>query len=150
MVSATASKVEELFYRSLARLELAILMVDGVDVGGHTVVIALGIDNKGVKHILGLRQGATETTAVAKGLLEELVERGLSTQRPMLVVIDGAKALRKAVMEVLGARTPVQRCTVHKQRNVLEYLSKTDRLWVSRRMTQAYQQTETLPLSYIF
>jgi len=138
MVRATARKVEELFSRSLASLELAVLMIDGVAVGGHTVVIALGIDRKGVKHILGLRQGATETTAVVKGLLEELVDRGLAADRTMLIVIDGAKALRKAVSDVWGAETPVQRCTVHKKRNVLEYLSKSDRPWVSRRMTQAY------------
>jgi len=142
MVVATARKVEELFTRSLAGLDLAVLMLDGVDVGGHAVVIALGIDSKGKKHILGIRQGATENTAVAKGLLEELVERGLRTDRPLLVVIDGAKALRKAVMDVLGEKTPVQRCTVHKKRNVLEHLSKSDRLWVSRRMTQAYNEHE--------
>lgn len=142
MVRATAQKVEELFTRSLAELELAVLMLDGIDVGGHAVIVALGIDSKGEKHILGLRQGATENTAVAKGLLEELIERGLRTDRPMLVVIDGAKALRRAVTDVLGEKTPVQRCTVHKKRNVLEYVSKTDRSWVSRRMTQAYNESD--------
>jgi putative transposase len=138
MIKATGRKVEELFNRSLAELELAVLMIDGIDVGGHRVVIALGIDSKGQKHVLGLRQGATENTTVVKGLLEELVERGLAVDRPMLVVIDGAKALRRAVREVFGEETPVQRCTVHKKRNVLEYLSKTDRPWVSRRLTQSY------------
>ena len=142
MVVATAKKVEELFSRSLAELELAVLMLDGVDVGGHAVVIALGIDSKGKKHILGLRQGATENTAVAKGLLEELLERGLRTDCPMLVVIDGSKALRRAVTDVFGEKTPVQRCTVHKKRNVLEHLSKSDRPWVSRRMTQAYAEKD--------
>ena len=140
MVRATAQKVEELFRRSLVELDLAVLMIDGVEVGGHTVVIALGIDTQGVKHILGLRQGATENATVAKGLLEELVERGLALDRPLLVVIDGAKALRRAVKDVFGESTPVQRCTVHKKRNVLEYLSKTDRSWVSRRMSQAYDE----------
>jgi transposase-like protein len=140
MVRATAQKVEELFSRSLAELDLAVLMIDGVEIGGHTVVIALGIDTQGVKHILGLRQGATENTVVAKGLLEELVERGLLVDRLLLVVIDGAKALRRAVKDVLGENNPVQRCTVHKKRNVLEHLSKNDRAWVSRRMTQAYDQ----------
>ena len=142
MVKATARKVEELFTRSLMTLELVVLMIDGVDVGGHTVIIALGIDSKGEKHILGLRQGATENTTVAKALLEELVTRGLDVERPMLLVIDGAKALRKAVADVLGEQTPVQRCTVHKKRNVLEHLSKSDRLWVSRRMTQAYTRND--------
>jgi putative transposase len=140
MVRATAQKVEELFSRSLAAVDLAVLMIDGVDVGGHTVVIALGIDTQGVKHILGLRQGATENATVAKGLLEDLVERGLAVDRPLLVVIDGAKALRRAVKDVFGESTPVQRCTVHKKRNVLEYLSKNGRAWVSRRMSQAYDE----------
>jgi transposase-like protein len=140
MVKATALKVEELFTRSLSGIDLAVLMLDGVDVGGHMVLIALGIDTQGVKHILGIRQGATENAAVAKGLLEELVERGLAVDRPILVVIDGAKALRRAVNDVLGADTPVQRCTVHKKRNVLEYLPKSERAWVSRRMSQAYDE----------
>lgn len=139
MVKATSQKVEELFRRGLAELDLAVLMIDGVNIGGHTVVIALGIDTKGVKYILGLRQGATENTAVVKGLLEDMVERGL-VDRPMLVVIDGAKALRRAVNDVFGESIPVQRCTVHKKRNVLEYLSKKDRPWVSRRMSQAYDE----------
>jgi transposase-like protein len=138
MIQATAQKVEELFSRSLEGLKLAVLMIDGVKVGGHTVVIALGIDNKGFKHVLGLRQGATENTAVVKGLLEELVDRSLETDPMMLIVIDGAKALRKAVSEVFGEEAPVQRCTVHKRRNVLEHLSKRDQPWVSRRMTEAY------------
>lgn len=142
MVRATAGKVEELFTRSLAELELAVLMLDGVDVGGHAVIIALGIDTKGVKHILGLRQGATENAVVAKGLLEELVERGLAADRAMLVVIDGAKALRKAVTDVLGDETSVQRCTVHKRRNVIGHLAKKDQIWVHRRITAAYNESD--------
>jgi transposase-like protein len=142
MVSATSQKVEELFTRPVAELDLAVLMIDGVDVGGHMVVVVLGIDTTGRKQILGLRQGATENTAVVRGLLEELVERGLRVNRPLLVVIDGAKALRKAVQDVLGRETPVQRCTVHKKRNVLEHLAKSDRSWVSRRMSQAYARAD--------
>lgn len=142
MVKATAKKVEELFSRSLAKLDLAVLMIDGVAVGAHTVVIALGIDSKGVKHVLSLRMGATENAAVAKGLLEDLIGRGLSVETPMLVVIDGSKALRKAVADVFGEEVLVQRCTVHKKRNVLEHLSQHDRSWVSRRMTQAYNESD--------
>jgi transposase-like protein len=142
MITATAQRVRELFTRSLQELELAVLMIDGVNVGGHMVVIALGIDTQGVKHILGLRQGATETTAVVKGLLEELIDRSLDAERTMLMVLDGAKALRKAVSDVFGEDVLVQRCTVHKKRNVLEHLSKSERPWVSRQMTQAYQLTD--------
>lgn len=142
MVAVTARKVEELFARSLAGIDLAVLMIDGIAVGDHTVVVALGIDRQGVKHILSLRQGATENTEVVKGLLEELVERGISTELPMLVVIDGGKALRRAVNDVLGGTTPVQRCTVHKKRNVLGYLPEDERSWVSRRMSQAYDLSD--------
>lgn len=138
MITATAKKIEELFTRSLAKIDLAVLMIDGIAVGDHTVVVALGIDRQGVKHILGLRQGATENTAVVKGLLEELVERGVSPERPLLVVIDGGKALRRAVTDMFGIQTPVQRCTVHKKRNVLDHLPQEERSWVSRRMSQAY------------
>ena len=142
MVKATAAKVKELFTRSLSALELCVLMIDSVEVGGHTVVIALGIDTKGVKHVLGLRQGATENAAVVKGLLEELLERGLSPDRPMLVVIDGAKALRKAVDAVFGETVAVQRCTVHKKRNVLDHLPLSERSRVSRRMSHAYDLSD--------
>jgi len=142
MVKATAAKVKEMFSRSLSALELCVLMIDGVEVGGHTVVIALGIDTKGVKHVLGLRQGATENAAVVKGLLEDLLERGLSPERAMLVVIDGAKALRKAVEAVFGETIAVQRCTVHKKRNVLDHLPQSERARVSRRMSKAYELTD--------
>jgi transposase-like protein len=142
MVKATSQKVEELFTRSIAQMEIAVLMIDGVEIGGHTVVVVLGIDTAGKKHILGLRQGATENTAVVKGLLEELAGRGLRTEGSILVVIDGAKALRKAVADVLGKDTPVQRCTVHKKRNVLEHLGKGERSWVNRRMGQAYASSD--------
>jgi transposase-like protein len=142
MIAATAKKVEELLTRSLADVELSVLMIDGVQVAEHTVVIALGVDTQGVKHILGVRQGATENSAVAKGLLEDLIQRGLASERPILVVIDGAKALRKAVMDVFGEETPVQRCTVHKKRNVLDHLPEQERSWVSRRMSQAYDLSD--------
>ena len=84
--------------------------------------------------MLGLRQGATENAAVAKGLLKDLLEKGLSPERPMLVVIDGAKALRRAVDAVFGESVAVQRCTVYKKRNVLDQLPEGDRSRVSRRM----------------
>ena len=142
MRQATTKKVEELFTRPLGGVDLAVLMIDGVEIADSTVVIALGIDTKGVKHILGLRQGATENADVSKALLEEVIERGISDRGPLLVVIDGAKALRKAVNDVFGQRAIVQRCTVHKKRNVLKHLAEKDRAWVSRRMSQAYDLTD--------
>jgi putative transposase len=142
MIAATAKKVEELLTRSLAEVDLAVLMIDGVQIDDHTVVIALGIDTQGIKHILGVRQGATENATVVKGLLEDLLERGISGERPLLVVIDGAKALHRAVIDVFGEQTPIQRCTVHKKRNVLDHLPDQERSWVSRRMSQAYDLTD--------
>ena len=138
MVKATMQKVKELLERSLAELELAVLMIDGVRVGDQTVVVAIGIDIEGFKHVLGIWQGSTENARVAKSLLEELVDRGLDVNRPLLVVMDGSKALRRAVTDVLGAETPVQRCIVHKKRNVLEELPKQYHRQVSVRMTRAY------------
>ena len=125
--------------RSLAGMELVVLMLDGLRMTKDvTVLVALGIDNKGVKHILGVRQGSTENARVVKKLLEDLVERGLDTDQPLLVVIDGAKALRSAVTSVLGADIPVQRCIVHKMRNVEEDLSKKHRPWVHKALLRAY------------
>jgi len=138
MVRATTEKVKELLERNLKGLELAVLMIDGVRVADQTVIVSLGIDTEGVKHVLGLWQGSTENARVVKDLLEELVQRGLNVERPLLVVIDGSKALRRAINDVLGSDTPVQRCTIHKKRNVLEELPKPYQRQVSVRMTRAY------------
>ena len=141
MAVATARKVRELLERGLAELDLAVLMIDGLKVAEQTVVMALGIDTEGVKHVLGLWQGSTENARLAKSLLEDMVSRGLNTERPLLIVIDGSKALRKAIDDVLGTETPVQRCTVHKKRNVLDETPKQYQAMVSRRMTKAYNLT---------
>jgi transposase-like protein len=139
MVEATAEKVRELMNRKLDKIDCCILMIDGIRFGDHTVIIALGIDTKGIKHLLGLWQGATENARVAKSALEDIVERGLQVDRPMLVVIDGSKALRRAVIDVLGEDTPVQRCTVHKKRNVLDELPDQDKTWVRAKIAKAYE-----------
>lgn len=138
MITATARKVKELLERELAGLNLLVLMIDGVRVGDQTVVVSLGVDTEGVKHVLGLWQGSSENAGLAKNLLGELIGRGLNVERPLLVVIDGSKALRQAVRDVLGEETPVQRCTVHKKRNVLDQLPKQYQRQVSVRMTRAY------------
>jgi transposase-like protein len=121
-VEATAKNLAEWLGRKLSDLSLAALMLDGIVCGEHTVLIALGIDEKGSKHILGLWEGATENTAACTALLSNLVERGLDTTRSTLVVIDGSKALAKAVRDAFGKRALIQRCQVHKKRNVLEHL----------------------------
>jgi putative transposase len=99
-----------------------VVMIDGIVLGDHTILIALGIDTNGNKQILGLREGATENCRVAKALLRDLIERGLSQEQALLFVIDGAKALRTAIRKVFGNLGVVQRCQLHKQRNVLGHL----------------------------
>jgi putative transposase len=137
-VSRTREHLIELMSRPLEDLRLAVLMLDGIELKGRCCVVALGIDTDGVKHPLGLWDGSTENATVATTLLANLVERGLDTGQGVLVVLDGAKALRKAVRDVLGSDTPVQRCVRHKERNVLEHLPERDRPLVRRRLRQAW------------
>ena len=137
-VSRTREHLIELMSRPLDDLRLAVLMLDGIELKGRCCVVALGIDVEGVKHPLGLWDGSTENATVATTLLANLVERGLDTEQGVLVVIDGAKALRKAVRDVLGVHTPVQRCVRHKERNVLGHLPQHDQPLVRRRLRAAW------------
>ena len=137
-VSRTREHLIELMSRPLDDLLLAVLMLDGIELKGRCCVVALGIDVEGVKHPLGLWDGSTENATVATTLLANLVERGLDTEQGVLVVIDGAKALRKAVRDVLGVHTPVQRCVRHKERNVLGHLPQHDQPLVRRRLRAAW------------
>ncbi|MCA1681123.1 MAG: IS256 family transposase, partial [Actinobacteria bacterium] len=137
-VSRTREQLLELMSRPLGDLRLAALMLDGIELKGRCCVVALGIDSDGVKHPLGLWDGSTENATVATTLLANLVERGLDIEQGVLVVLDGAKALRKAVRDVLGVHTPVQRCIRHKERNVLDHLPERDRPQVKRRLRAAW------------
>jgi putative transposase len=137
-VSRTRGNLIELMSRQLGDLRLAVLMLDGIELKGRCCVVALGIDTDGVKHPLGLWDGSTENATVATTLLANLVERGLDVEQGVLVVIDGAKALRKAVRDVLGTHTPVQRCVRHKERNVLGHLPERDQPLVRRRLRAAW------------
>ena len=137
-VYGTERQLAELMSRSLEGLTLTVLMIDGVHFADHVVLAAVGIDERGDKHVLGLREGATENAAAARALLSDLVERGLDPNRCLLVVIDGAKALRKAVAEGFGSRALIQRCIEHKKRNVTEALPQVMRASVRATMNQAY------------
>ena len=137
-VYGTERKLGELMSRELGGLKLVALMIDGVHFGEHVVLAAVGVDARGDKHVLGLREGATENAAAVKALLADLIERGLDTSRCMLVAIDGAKALHKAVAEVFGRRALIQRCRAHKQRNVSDALPERLRAGVRSAMVQAY------------
>jgi putative transposase len=137
-VIGTARKLSGLLQRRCEGLELIAVMIDGVRFADHVVLAAVGIDINGKKHVLGLREGATENAASCKALLADLVERGLPTERTLLFVIDGAKALHRAVVDIFGERALIQRCRQHKKRNVSEALPERMRAPVLSTMSQAY------------
>jgi transposase-like protein len=136
-VARTKENLIALMSRRLDDVRLAALMLDGIEMKSHCCIVALGVDTEGVKHPLGLWDGSTENATVTRALLTNLVERGLDLEQGVLCVIDGGKALRKAINEVLG-RVPVQRCIRHKERNVLDHLPERDRPQVKSRLRRAW------------
>lgn len=127
--------------KPLGELDLCGVMIDGIVFGKHTIVIALGISAGADKHVLGLREGSTENATVVQELLSDLVERGLPTDRSLLFGIDGSKALFKAIRNTFGDRAVIQRCQVHKTRNVTEHLPEHMREGTKRAMREAYEST---------
>jgi transposase-like protein len=142
-VAATERALAELLAADLSTLDLVALMVDGIRVAEHCCVVALGITIDGTKVPLGLAEGATENATVVRDLLAGLRERGLEVTRPILVVIDGAKALRRAVDDVFD-HPVVQRCQLHKLRNVSDRLPDALASTVAKRMRRAYHHTDAL------
>lgn len=138
-VAKTEAQMDEWLKRDLSEISLAALMIDGVHVEEHVLLVALGIDVDGNKHVLGVREGATENSTACTELLADLVERNLRTDYTILAVLDGAKALAKAVRTVWGKRVLIQRCQVHKLRNVTEQLPESMRPPVKKTMQQAYR-----------
>lgn len=140
-VERTRHALGELMSRQLADLRLAVMMIDGIELKERMMIVALGITTEGVKIPLGLWEGSTENATVATALLSDLVERGLDPEQGMLFVLDGSKALRKAVRTVFG-EVPVQRCIWHKERNVMRHLPERDRPQVKARMRRAWRETD--------
>lgn len=134
---ATAAELEKLCQRPVAP-RLVALLLDGQSFRGEHLIVALGVDEEGHKHVLGLWHGATENSTVVRALLADLRERGLDTESALLVVLDGAKALHKAAKEVFGERALIQRCRVHKLRNVLEHLPKEKQQQAAWRLRGAW------------
>jgi putative transposase len=124
--------------RRLDDVRLAVMMLDGLEIAERTHVVALGISTEGVKIPLGLWEGSTENATLARTLLADLVDRGLDPGQAILFVIDGGKALRKAICDVFGAHALVHRCHRHKERNVTDLLPERDRDQVRARMRQAW------------
>ena len=142
-VAATEHALAELLAQDLSSLDLVALLVDGVKVAEHCCVVALGITIDGTKVPLGLAEGATENTSVVTDLLAGLRDRGLGTTRPLLVVVDGAKALRRAVTDVFD-HPVVQRCQLHKLRNVTDRLPDAVAATVAKRMRRSYHHPDPL------
>lgn len=138
-VAMTAARVKTWLERDLSAIDLAVLMIDGLHVEDHVLLVALAIDIDGNKHVLGMREGATENATSCTALLSDLQARGLRTDRAILAVLDGSKALAKAVRVVFGDRVRVQRCQAHKARNVIEQLPQSMRTSVRQAMRQAYR-----------
>jgi transposase-like protein len=141
-VAKTAAQLDAWRSTPLDPLDLVALLVDGVQIAEHCIVVALGIDKTGRKHALGLWDGSTENAAVCQSLLADLQSRGLRTDRSLLVIIDGSKALHKAVTQTFGHAGLIQRCQVHKLRNILEHLPEGQRPWVRAIVTRAYRNTD--------
>ena len=142
-VAMTETALAELLSADLSGLDLVALMIDGVHFAESCCVVAVGIDIEGTKHPLALVEGSTENATLVCGLLVDLRERGLDVTRPMLVGIDGSKALRTAVLDVLD-HPVIQRCQLHKIRNVKDHLPQRLRSSVGRRMTDAYHAASAL------
>lgn len=136
--AATEKQMKELLHRDLGELNLLALMIDGIHIDDHLILIALGIAEDGSKHVLGLWEGATENQSVCLRMLENLLARNLDAQRSYLFVIDGSKALRSGIARVFGKRAMVQRCQVHKRRNVLGHLPKELHMSIGKGMRDAY------------
>jgi transposase-like protein len=138
LIDATTEKLAEFVSRPLGDVDLCAMFIDGIEIAGRSVLVALGVTIDGTKVPLGIWGGSTENHVIATALLQNLIERGLRVEASMLFVIDGGKGLRKALKDVFGDRAVVQRCQVHKLRNVGDHLDEARRAYVARQMRDAY------------
>jgi putative transposase len=141
-IERTRTALSELMSRRLDDVRLAVMMLDGLEIADRTHVVALGITTEGVKIPLGLWEGSTENATLARALLADLVDRGLDCEQAILFVIDGGKALRRAIKDVFGEHALVHRCHRHKERNVTDLLPERDRPVVRTRMRAAWALTD--------
>jgi len=141
-IERTRTALSELMGRRLEDVRLAVMMLDGLEIAERTHVVALGISTEGVKIPLGLWEGSTENATLARTLLADLVDRGLDPEQAILFVIDGGKALRRAIRDVFGEHALVHRCHRHKERNVCDLLPERDRDQVRARIRAAWSLTD--------
>jgi putative transposase len=160
MAAVSEQQMKEFAQRRFDDKDILIIYIDGIVFGEYHVIGAVGVDSEGFKHVLGLAEGATENAAVVKGLLEDIIARGVEPKRRRLFVIDGSKALRTAIDSVFGSKNPVQRCRRHKLTNVSDYLPQELKEQVKKVMKAAWrmepqegkkrirQQAEQLEINY--
>ena len=141
-VAATAGRLAEFRSRPLDDAKWLVIFVDGFDFAGHTMVGALGVTTDGTKVPLGVVEGSTENKSVVRGLITGLRDRGVDDTDGILFVLDGGKALRTAVKDVFGDKALVQRCRLHKERNVADHLPEAERLWVLAKMRRAWKNPD--------
>ena len=137
-VALSQEQLDQWLHRPLSELDLPVVMIDGIHFHDRVILVVLGIDARGNKHVLGLREGSTEASRVVRSLLADLIDRGLRAERMRLWVIDGGKALRKAIVECFGATALVQRCQEHKRRNVIEHLPEPLHASINRSLRDAW------------
>jgi len=141
-IDASREKVKELMERPLGELRLCAVLIDGTPFKDRQMIVALGIGCDGSKMVLGIREGATENAAVVNGLLSELVERGVDFSTPRLYILDGGKALHAAVRRHAGEAAFIQRCQVHKKRNVVDHLPDEHKTEVKKKLQNAYTMVD--------
>ena len=141
-IEASRARVQALLERKLDKVKLCALLIDATPFAGQQMVVALGITQDGRKMILGLRQGATENATVVGELLDDLVQRGLDFSEPRLYLLDGGKALSAAVKKHAGEAAAIQRCQVHKRRNVLDHLTDEQKPSIAKKLNAAYALEE--------
>jgi transposase-like protein len=138
LIEKTTERMGAFLGRRLDGLDIVALFVDGIEVAGRAVIVALGVTADGTKVPLGLWLGSTENATVCTSLVQSLVTRGLKIDQPILCVIDGGKGIRKALCDVLGSSAKIQRCQVHKTRNVRDHLPEARKAYVAGQMREAY------------
>lgn len=141
-VALSSERLEQWLASRLDLVQLPVVMIDGIHFKDRVVLVALGFDTDGRKHVLGIREGSTENTRVVRSLISDLIERGLHANTPRLWIIDGGKALRRAITEVFAASALVQRCQEHKRRNVLDHLPEHLHASVGRAMKDAWHSKD--------
>lgn len=141
-VALSSERLGQWLASGFEHMKLPVVMIDGIHFKDRVVLVALGFDTEGRKHVLGMREGSTENARVVRSLISDLIERGLDADMPRLWIIDGGKALRRAITEVFGATALVQRCQEHKRRNVLDHLPEHLHASVARAMKDAWHSKD--------